>query len=267
MNLVSRICRKYESLRWDMKNWLHGSLLVRLDLERTLDSGIHIKISNLADWTVYNDIFVEAEYDAAIRAALNVRGNNACFRVIDLGANVGFFAMRLYYFLAHTPNPPNEIRLTCVEGSPTIYRELTHRIDSSPALRGKVSFVHGLAGRLDGSAVLVDSSFHPMSSLHSHRQTKGTRVRFVDLNQLFPDESVHLIKCDIEGSEWDFINCYPDLLQRTHVAVFELHHDKCDRSMIQSRLHKLGFGRPIVIKEDRYNSLELFENTTLSPAQ
>jgi hypothetical protein len=58
-----------------------------LRLEHSLPTGINIRIDSLADWAIYNDIFVSTEYDIAIRRALN--GCNGCCRVLDLGANVG----------------------------------------------------------------------------------------------------------------------------------------------------------------------------------
>jgi FkbM family methyltransferase len=264
MNAHGRLRRKYQAVRWSVKNWLHSQLLQRLDLERNLETGIHVKISNFADWTIYNDIFVEGEYDLAIRTALESRGNGNAFRVIDLGANVGFFAMRLYHLLALSPTAPEDVGLTCIEGSPTIYRELVRRVTLSPALNRGTKLVHGLVGKLHGSGLLVDSGFHPMTSLHSHRSSSGVRVPFVDLNQFFQDdEPISLVKCDIEGSECDFIESYPNLLRRTHVAVFELHHDKCDRFVCQERLQSLGFKRASVLKEDTHSSLELFRNDSI----
>lgn len=37
-----------------------------LGLRHQLPSGIDIEVASLADWNIYNDIFVDGEYDRAI---------------------------------------------------------------------------------------------------------------------------------------------------------------------------------------------------------
>jgi hypothetical protein len=56
---------------WQVKSRiLYQSLYGLLNLEHTLDSGITLKVASKGEWWIYNDIFVNGEYDVPIQAAL-----------------------------------------------------------------------------------------------------------------------------------------------------------------------------------------------------
>jgi hypothetical protein len=54
-----------------------------------------VKVASKGEWWVYNDIFVDGEYDMPIHTALEDRSPVRPFIVLDLGANVGYFALRV----------------------------------------------------------------------------------------------------------------------------------------------------------------------------
>src|SRR5437868_6514862 len=64
-----------------------------LDLTREL-AGLSVKVASRSDWIIFNEIFVDRIYDRAIALALNQAKNDRMLNVLDLGANVGFFATR-----------------------------------------------------------------------------------------------------------------------------------------------------------------------------
>ncbi len=262
MSFRVRLANKLRAIRWNLKNRLHELILQRLDLGLLLTTGVHIKVKSWADWIIYTAIFADNEYDTAIQAAIAQKGAGASLKVLDIGANVGFFALRVAHLLAKTEREAGNFRITCIEGCPRTYSQLVQRLAASPALQGRHHAVHGLAGRLDGAARIAGAAYHAMTSLSTNDSAKGIEVPFVNLDTLVPPgDSIDLFKCDIEGSEWDVIQNYPDLLRRTRVAIFEFHHDKCDRSACQERLRSLGFDRTRTLQEDRFTSLELFERS------
>jgi FkbM family methyltransferase len=261
MSFYKRLSNKVQSIRWNLKNRLHHSILRRLDLELLLTTGVRIKVKSWADWVIYTSIFADNEYDTAIHAAIAQKPVGSPLNVLDVGANVGFFALRVAHLMAHAGSDAGNFRITCIEGSPTTYAELVQRLAASPALRDRHQAVHGLAGKLDGTARIDDAfAYHAMTSLFAQNSAKGTEVPFRNLNTLVePCDSIDFLKCDIEGSEWDLIQNYGDLLRRTRVAVFEFHHDKCSRTACQERLRSLGFDQARTLQEDKFTSLELFE--------
>ncbi len=54
----------------------------------TLRSGVKLRVSSPSEWELFNEIFVECEYDEAVRRALS--SVSSPVHVVDLGANVGF---------------------------------------------------------------------------------------------------------------------------------------------------------------------------------
>ena len=260
MSFYKRLSNKVQSIRWNLKNRLHKSILQRLDLELLLTTGVRIKVKSWADWIIYTAIFADNEYDTAIHAAIAKKPKGSPLNVLDVGANVGFFALRVAHLMANAGSEAGNFRITCIEGCPTTYAELVQRLAASPALRDRYQTVHGLAGKLEGTARIDADAYHAMTSLFAHNSAKGTEVPFKNLNTLLePCDSIDLFKCDIEGSEWDLMQNYGDLLRRTRVAVFEFHHDKCSRNACQERLPSLGFDQARTLQEDEFTSLELFE--------
>jgi FkbM family methyltransferase len=200
----------------------------KLALRFTLRSGIRISVACDSEWVVYNDIFVDAEYDDPIYDTLARSDHRTPLQFLDLGANVGFFSLRVAHCMAReAPTTPYSIRL--VEGSPSTYRTLRARIGEQRALRGELHLTNGLVGRRTGTARIREAPWHGVSAV-DERGARGVTVPYVDLEKLFPDQAspIHLLKCDVEGSEQEFIEQNATLLERVERAVFEFHHERCD---------------------------------------
>ena len=114
---------------WRVKSkFLYQSLYRALDLEHTLLSGLNVKIASKGEWCVYNDIFVDGEYDMPIQAAFKDRSPGRPFVVLDLGANVGYFALRVLDLLDRESGEKLIPQITMIEGSPKTFLELEKRI-------------------------------------------------------------------------------------------------------------------------------------------
>lgn len=260
MSLYSRAAHKLKSIQWDVKNRVYESVLRKLDLEALLESGVRVKVANYADWSIYTSIFADGEYDPPIQAALAQTPQDSRLNVLDLGANVGFFALRVAHLL--TQRGHREFCVVCVEASPATYVELEQRLLASPALDGRYQAVHGLVGQREGMGRIYPASFHAMTSSVQKGRIEGVEVPFVDLETLLASgDSIALLKCDIEGSEGEFLQHYHELLRRTQVAVFEIHHDKCDAASFRDQLATLGFAPPRMLRKDAFNTLEFFQRS------
>ncbi|MFY9825859.1 MAG: hypothetical protein WAM82_31100, partial [Thermoanaerobaculia bacterium] len=103
--LPARLVEPLRRLLWRLPN-----------LRRRLPSGLELTVESPADWTLYNDIFADGEYDAAIRDALGDAPAGRPLTVLDLGANVGYFALRLGDLALRHDGV--DLRLVAVEASP-----------------------------------------------------------------------------------------------------------------------------------------------------
>jgi FkbM family methyltransferase len=204
-----------------------------VDLSHTFKSGVTVAIRSQSDWYVFNEVFVEADYDPAID--LVTRTNHRPL-VLDLGANVGYFAARVIDRLTvQSAGLPADLVL--VEGSPTVFRQLESRIAGMAIGDFTVSSINALVGQREGSGTISEVEFgarNTMMPTHNAgiapvSQMSHHKVSFVDLAELVGSRRISLLKCDVEGSEQNFLETYrSDLLPQTDAAVFELHHRLCD---------------------------------------
>jgi FkbM family methyltransferase len=233
---------------WRIKSELLYRHLYRiLHLEYTLQSGVILKVASKGEWWTYNDIFVNREYDLPIQTALQSRSAEHPFTVLDLGANVGYFTLRVVDLMRQSSLETLASDMTLVEGSPKTCRELQDRLRPHNLSFLNLRVIHGLVGQREGNGVIHESALHVKNTIMNVEQHRGARVDFVDLYEIMENRSkIDLLKCDVEGAELLFIRNYGDLLRRVKNAVFEFHHELCDTTACIDVLEQLGFHQRVL---------------------
>jgi FkbM family methyltransferase len=238
---------------------LQESIYKQLDLSFRFPSGIKIEVMSRAEWCIYNDIWVEGIYDAAILQARSIVAGTRV-KILDLGANVGFFSLRCAHLLQ-----ADDYVVYAVEGSPRVFCALEQRMAVQPSsVASKLRLLHGLVGRKSGTdrmRVSHNIGMNSVSSLPhngiSQRETEP--LAYLNLVEVMKGEDkIDLLKCDIEGSEREFIHNYGDLLARVKVAVFEFHHELCDVPALERRLGASGLRKETVLQDCGSTSVRLF---------
>jgi FkbM family methyltransferase len=225
------------------------------DFRRKLPSGLTVEVKCRAEQVIYDDIFVSGEYDLPIEKSLSAPSGTP-FIIADIGANVGYFSLRLADFM-FTRNPDTGFKIILVEGSPSNYKELKSRLESEPALNNKIKLLYGLAGELRGNAKIYEYDFHAINSIYAPNRLKGATVPYIDLNSVFfGDPEIALLKCDIEGAEKKFIENYGELLKKTKYAVFEFHSRNCSVEECIRLLEKTGFSEHKKLREEERGKTE-----------
>ena len=92
------------------KRSIQETIYNSMQLSWKTKSGIQIQVKSPVDWTLYNDIFVDLEYDKAIVKALNKKDTE----ILDLGANVGFFILRIMSLAKRN----DKVKITSIEPDP-----------------------------------------------------------------------------------------------------------------------------------------------------
>jgi FkbM family methyltransferase len=198
-------------------------------------------VSCRAEWETFADIFVNRAYDVPIQAALERANGSRPFNVLDLGANVGYFALRVVDVAARC-GLEVPIALTLVEASARLCVELQERVVAQLPGRFSASVVHGLVGERVGSSQFHESAFHIGNSLRADPYARVSSVPYVDLDGVTASmHSVDLLKCDIEGAEQTFLQRYPALLDKVQVGVMEVHHPPVDPAICYELLKQRGF--------------------------
>ncbi len=243
-----------------LKPWLWQRLSSLMHLQYQLPSGLRPQISSYSDWCIYNDIFVAGEYDQAIHAALDKAQPGQTFRVVDLGANVGFFTMRLLDLIARRKIPFNHVDCLLVEASPRLRPFLHQHLGSIGRKEVTTKIVIGLIGLKTGDARLALKSSECMNQVGEESAAASCRVPYYNLDKALNEtDAISLLKCDIEGSERDFLENYPQLLRHTQVAVFEFHDPMCPAAIGVSKVMEAGFTTSHVLLDQGKATTVFFE--------
>lgn len=218
-----------------------------LDLGWTTSGGSKIAVVNWDEWVIYNEVFVDGSYDAAIDAALRSDGP---LRVLDLGANVGFFVLRLHERL-RASDASRACSTLAVEANPAIAAVLSDRLADN-GLSDRVTVCCAVAGGGPGSQQLYVSPTAPgHSSILRRPGGDPITVTSIDLDHLTASmPSIDLLKCDVEGAELGTFEKHPAMLAKTRVLVCELHHRLCDTARCLSLLAAAGLSRQIARRDN-----------------
>ncbi len=166
---------------WQTKSrLLYQSLYKLLKLENTLPSGITVQVASKGEWWIYNDIFVNGEYDIPILHALERSSPDRPLNVLDLGANVGYFTLRVVD-LVRQRHPGTHVEVAMVEGSSRVFADLKARMQSQPLPELSSRLVQGLVGMRTGSASMRESAVHVKNTIMHDTAVSGPKTQFVDL--------------------------------------------------------------------------------------
>lgn len=202
---------------------------------RAGDASFTIELRDDVDQSVANEIFSLHEYRSAeplIREAADP--------ILDIGAHAGFFTL-----LARGLNPV--VPIIAVEPAVENVRQLKRNVAAN-----KIAGVTVLEGAVVGERrkqkliVTADSHNHYLSDTPK----ASDEVRVVSLFTLagilskFGAERFSVVKCDIEGGEYDIILETPEEeLQKVNAFILEYHTDRQHHpDALADRLRECGYG-------------------------
>jgi FkbM family methyltransferase len=148
------------------------------------------------------------------------------------------------------------LNISLVEASPSLAVELGRRVAISDQ-RVSIQVLSGLVGKKGGFGMFNFAKEDNQNfvgeeeAIGSWVRTKGSRtLPYLDLTKAAAETPViDLIKCDIEGSEFDFINTYADLLTKTVRLVVEFHSTFGDPLSAAEALAGMGFHHRAILRD------------------
>ena len=179
------------------------------------------------DWIAIREVLVDDEYSCVDR----VFPRDANPRVLDLGANIGSFALRVFLRCpaAHVAS---------VEAAYDTFRILEANKQANASLSWDV--LNNGVWRDDGPLTLMRRGISV-----GHRVVEGVggdAVQGISLKTLLGKlgwDRVDLIKMDIEGGEESVVPAALDTFRRTRVLIIEIHSDRIDPVPILSALRSV----------------------------
>ncbi len=179
------------------------------------------------DWIAIREVLVEDEYSCIDRLFTQ----NASPRVLDLGANIGSFALRVFMRYPAA-------QIVSIEAADDTYQILKTNRQINASLNWEV--LNNGVWREDGPLMLMRRGISV-----GHRVVEGEGedvVQGISLNTVLSKlgwDSVDLIKMDIEGGEEVVVPAALDVFRHTRVLVIEVHNDRIDSAPILSALRSI----------------------------
>jgi FkbM family methyltransferase len=182
----------------------------------------------------FSEIFIQKEYSDFIP-------DEPITKILDLGAHYGYFSLWL-----QSNRPQDVIHSLLVEPSQRCERSLK-RLAQYPKLGGRFAYLQAAVGNPKEDRTrfferpFMGGSLFSSSSEDGHYEVK-TLILSDEPN--FKNQSFDLIKCDLEGAEWDFLIYYSSLLKNSKFLVMEWHSWHSGDggfAQIEKKLTGLGF--------------------------
>jgi FkbM family methyltransferase len=179
------------------------------------------------DWVAVREVLVEDEY-SCIQQLLPP---DAKPRILDLGANIGSFALRVFQ---HSP----AAHVVSVEAANDTFHLLETNRGLNPAFNWEV--LNCGVWRENGPLTLMRRGLSV-----GHRVIEGSGddvVEGISLPTLLEKlgwDRIDLIKMDIEGGEEAVIPPAEDVLSRTRFLIIEIHNDRIDSAPVMAALRSV----------------------------
>jgi FkbM family methyltransferase len=206
-------------------------------------------------WRNYNEFFVDDIYR-------NFNLNNLDI-VIDIGANVGLFAKYMYSKDAR--------KVVLVEANPKLENNIKNILDKdycrssvylSPIFSEKKTVTFNYS---DSNSAIGSIAFDSTKGVEYESLTNSVELETITLDEIIENEGIErisLLKCDIEGGEYDLIPSLTDKqMSMIDKFIIEIHSNT--NNQIQPILDKLeSHGFKYKIYTPKLNSMELNDKTT-----
>jgi FkbM family methyltransferase len=216
-----------------------------------------------ADFHMFHRIFLRDEY----RLRSVVGGQLGC--VVDLGANVGVFSVRIAPFAR---------RVIAYEPHPELFGQLVKNLGG----RRNVEAVQAAVSGASGTLRLYEPSNPGQSGTHSlHPESGGymserfVEVRAITLDELFERHAIEvcdLLKLDVEGAEYEILHgASPSTLARIRRIYGEYHDVRRDDprtrcAAFTAFLREAGFDVEVVPHRRKPNHGNFFATRPASSA-
>lgn len=178
-----------------------------------LGNGFWADLSELDSYDSFSEIFIKREYQEYLPQI-------PISRILDIGAHYGYFSLWI-----QSKFPDTEIYSVMVEPSPRCARSL-QKLISHKHIRNRYTYLQRVVGNPQKKhSNFVDRPYMAGSCFSSIEDHESIQLPILHEREILAElePPYDLIKCDIEGSELEFIEHYPILLKNTKYILLEWH--------------------------------------------
>jgi FkbM family methyltransferase len=224
-----------KDLKWRFHN---------LGIQKT-DCGTRLKIDSFMDHLVFKEIFTDKIYDKFIIRALKKNSKkNEPSRIFDIGANIGFFTVRCCE-IWNQLGTDADLEFIIYEPSENCIGRLKDNLKAFDQRKISFDIRNKLVGKKSGWDWFIEDKDHHLGQCVSPKiEKKGHRysrkIGYHDLSQDLELSKIDLIKCDIEGSEVEFLRNFSASLNGVRSIIIETHGQKA-KDYVCKKMQEIGF--------------------------
>lgn len=224
--------------RWEMGRCLWGWTAARLGRARPAQE-VHLRLRDF-EMTVapgrleispYWELWFEGQYELLPEFQA---GEGSC--VVDIGANIGFYAIRQALRARRG-------RVIAFEPAPSVFRRLKANVDANHL--NQVTAVNAAIGATAGAVHFVESAWSINCRIVNEPTRDSVQVTCETLDSAMARlgvEAIDILKVDTEGFERAVLQGASATLPRVRRIVLEAHKDvEGERRLIAAMLEPAGF--------------------------
>lgn len=262
MNLLETLRRNRlinSLVKWIRLNTLFDIYLARFPLVKRTTQGLLYRICSVPALVVANEIFCLDGYKKSIESVSPTT-------FVDLGANVGFFAVSIADIVKS-----RGIKGLCIEANPELCANIEFHVKVNNL--DNVHVRHGAVGPRNSPAEVdffvnpshiassLSGMFNPLLPVGGkYKQIRVPVIRLPEeWDTIFPGERINLLKIDIEGAEIEFLQSHSQFLELVDAIVIEWHAWITSLSEVKSLLEQHGFSLIDVYEDDQHAGTALFK--------
>jgi FkbM family methyltransferase len=162
--------------------------------------------------------------------------------IVDLGAHCGHFAVLAHLAILEKFGV-DSAQYILVEPLPALALKAARTL-SDARISKQARIFQGLAGLRKGNAWIETPKNNLLGASivsGTSKNKKGLRIDYLDLDRIVPiGGAIDILKVDVEGSEYDLMENYPDLFGRARLVFAELHGESDRQMFFENQLRKQG---------------------------
>lgn len=261
---ISSLILKFHFLRKSLITRLLSNYYHELNISLPIRSGYWVRLLENDAYDSFSEIFLKQEY-------LDFLPDEKATKILDIGAHYGYFS--LWFQSIHPDHPVESLMIEPSERSAKSLESMRN----DPFLKGRFKYLkRAIADTSKENVKFYERPYMAGSSLSLNKKEAHKIVKVLTPDEVFEkmQPPFDIIKCDIEGAEWEFLNYYSNIVTNAKFVLLEWHSWHSGgggQHQLRAILSKLGFSqiknsRPddAVFREGQVG-LMLFKNTSLLP--
>jgi len=211
------------------------------------DFGTKLNLSSYMDYLIFKEIFIDKIYDNYIKYSLNPNmDNNSPKRIFDIGGNLGFFTIRCCEIWNQIQTDV-QLHFIIYEPSENCMKRLEKNLQGFDSKIFSFDIRNKLIGKKDGWDWFIEDKEHHLGQCVSKKidrsgQRYSRRIAYDNITADLQLSKIDLLKCDIEGSEVEFLQNYSSSLDTVKSIIIETHGKKV-KDFVLKEMKELGFIR------------------------